>query len=57
MRQVLVDAERDMQTAAWQCVASGMAYSATAELARVDSDTVKAWVVEVSDAWGSPAEM
>lgn len=45
-----------MRTAAWQCVAAGMAYSDTAALARVDPDMVKAWVAEVSDAWGSPAE-
>ena len=54
--KALADAARDMQTAAWQCVASGMAYSDTAALARVDPDRVKARVAEVSDAWGSPAE-
>lgn len=37
--EALADAERDMQTAAWQCVASGMASSDTG----------------VSDAWSSPA--
>ena len=55
--EALADAEREMKTAAWKCVSSGIAYSDAAVLARVDTDTLRGWVAEVSDAWGSPAEM
>ena len=55
--RAMADAERHVKTAAWQCVRSGHSYSDTAKIAGVDTDTLRGWVAEVSDAWGSPAGM